>query len=256
MKRIIFAAFVLASVLSFGGCTKDNTDTMSNNAAAYGTAGKMLPPSIVTYQMMIDPPVSIASFQWSSGYMTTSALFFEGTPQIGDTTDLQKFETDNTATVKLFEPTVLGSVGVAIGLFDYGSYLLRLDPSKVNPCLALTGTYNLNGNLTPVQVTVNDQVLLNTRWMSNVLIQYKYNYVATLHLGMGALTYGISDEMMASAEKTNGTVMISNAVNPKLYQIILSNLQTNILEVSLSGYSQTLINPNTANPLPVTPSRS
>ncbi len=59
----------------------------------------------------------------------------------------------------------------------------------------------------------------------NVVITDNNSYTALTTLNLSLLTRGITESMLNSATRTNGTILISSTSNTNIYNIILKNLE-------------------------------
>jgi hypothetical protein len=272
---------VLAGVL-FSGCTKDSMDTLDSTAITNGNTARKniaVPPMII-YNLAATPVMYGRQMQWNNGYITVGALILEGTHINGDMISMEKFETSTNITVQLFAPVALGTLTTQPDTFNYGMFTIQLNPgnsiysvnsvdrtNSVNPANSpaaffLSGNFYMNdirrvgGVGIPVQVIINEKVLLSANWIKNITISDFKTYTATLSLNLNNLTDNITPEMFMDAQKTDGTIFITNTSNQNLYGIMMTNLQNDMLQAQFSLYPP-VINPNpTSIPIAATPPNS
>jgi len=238
MKRMkIWTAVILLCGLAVSGCKKDNTMAPGSAVAMSKTttAQDKWPCAPVSIEMASERLVTDGNLRWKEGYLTATALFFEGAlPAGNNTTTTEKYAADIQSTIKLFTPVILGRVNVPRNTYTSGSIQVQLNSYADNAALFMRGTYFLNGENIPLELTVNEPALISTEGLTNVMISNTSSYKATVYLNPGELTTGIDMTMMSGAVRTNGIITINSITNKDIYRIMVNNLQTHQLRVALS----------------------
>ena len=271
LKYMIAAAIISTALLA--GCNKENSfeNSLTGTAAGertinYGTAN-------VTYQLQVLLPPAGALIKWNAGNITTNELVFNGDINNGEMMTQKQYAADDERILDLFGDPVLGMVNVPYNMFSSGSFTIDLDPfihtevtqTEINHpgqtnSLFLSGICNIINekasdrinNMPPIQaipvvVIIKQRITLNSVWVNDVTINNP-RYIANLSLDLGQLTNGIDASMLGNAEITNGAILITNTVNSNLYNIIISNLQNNLLNVEYSEVSLSPVGqPNPVN---------
>ena len=223
MKQIkIMVAFAFLSVVLSAGCKKDSKSDITPDAMVITTS--------INYKLMTEPQNPSSFLIWNSGYITTSALTFNGTHTVGNSVRLAQFKTSKVQTVSLLNTTNLGTVGVVASAYDDISFTATLNANLMAHALFLTGIYNAKDQNVPVQLIIDGQVLLSSVWLQKVTVYPSAYYLTTLLFDLGQVTNGITANSLDGAVRTSGQIIISNEFNQDLYNLILGNL-TNEMKV-------------------------
>jgi len=240
MKTIkcMIAAAVIGTAL-FTGCNKDNsmeetgTGTTANETINNGNT------TTITYRLQTIPLRQGSLILWDKGYINAAKDFFNGSHMDGNMVQLDKFQGKGSQTVDLLDNPLLGTVSVPFNMYLGLSLSTQLNAVNGENALFLSGVTNIRNGFseviteTPVQVIVDEPVLLSSQQMNNVAVRQPAD-VATMVLDMNLLINGIDPPMLQKAEITNGVIIISRNSNPNLYGLILTNLQQNLLPVQIS----------------------
>ena len=229
-KLILSAA---AAAVLFSACRKDNVapDTRA----------------VLGYQLTVaDPSAAIqgkvaadGAIQWTAGYAYPHTMRF-GVKADGSKyseNHVTDYRTLDTARIDLFAQVAEGFGHVALAQEIYKEVELRIElkPRAVYPALQLKGTYtsSMGTAALPVTLQVFDGCEIKTE-VKDISIDKKTNFDAVTTLNLSALSNGITETMIANAELTDGTLLISNTTNRELYNVILGNLTNNRHAVQVS----------------------
>lgn len=251
MKKLMSWIPILMSVVLFSACMKDNSyDATPNNAAktgGIGTApiGSTATTTANTNVNTLKTGLAGVNFQlttvvppnplilWNSGSISMNSIAVDAFQTVGDMQHMGHFVTQDMNTVKLMSTVFLGTVGVDPGAYyamDLGVQLRPASNAGTPPGMYLTGNISVataSGSLgtLPVVLIVNDPVVMTAQIRSNIAIGNNQMLNANLLLDLGKITNGITAQMLAQANASNGSIVISANSNQNLYQLILNNLQ-------------------------------
>lgn len=260
MKRKILMAAALVTI-ALHGCQKEPMDLVRNdtptarpagntdktiielangnvngakqivNVVPTGTGVNVMPG--IGYQLLTLPQQQNQAVIWNSGYLAVNGIALNTYEQMGNALFRQHFETNAGQGVKLFSPTNLGAIHANAGSFYSIEMSLLLAPSGNSAALSLDGTLTTrnaaNGVVRiPVQLIVNETATMPGLWEHDITLAKGGNYNATLYLNLTRITAGITEAMLADAEKPNGVIVISANQNRNLYQQVIMNLQTSL----------------------------
>ena len=185
----------------------------------------------VTFQLLtLLPPGALVV--WNTGYLTTTALQADGYYPVGNSEHALHFAAPTGKpgqTVQLFSPVVLGSVPVSPGSYNSMDFSLVLGQDMSAASFYLSGTCTLNGVYVPVQISVIQSLEMTAHWGNSVTINNNgQSYTASMTLDLAQVTNGITTQMLAAAQRSNGTIVISSNWNNNLYHLMLSNLQNDL----------------------------
>ncbi len=253
IKYMIAAGIISAALIT--GCNKEN----SLESGLTGTAAATNGSANVTYQLRTLLPPAGTLIKWDKGSITSSGLFFYGSHLEGNMVSKETFEGKGSGTWDLFSNPVLGTVNVPFNNYLGVSLAVGLNPLNGTNSLSLSGVFGVppTGNIAvpaqpiPVQVIINEPIVLNTVWTSNVVINQPA-YAAAILLDMNGITNGIDAAMLENAQATNGTIFITSNSNQNLYGIIVANLQNNMINVEFSPGLTKDFNVNTQSAVSVT----
>lgn len=238
IKYMIAAASISAAC--FMGCTKQSSpESGLITAADAKTATTIDGNASVNFQLQVLLPPA-AMVKWSAGQITVSEDILDVSRAEGNM--VQKFTLTAPVgkTFDLFSNPVIGSVNVPYyAYFGLATSIGLFSPSpNADISMALSGVYsNGPGNIAiPLRVVINQPVTLNSLWLGSITINTG-GYTALMLLDMGQVTAGITREMFAGAQISNGTIVISSTSNANLYAMIISNLQNMNMNLQLSAQS-------------------
>lgn len=214
-KLLLSGLFVALAVSS---CKKN--DNVNPSA---GTSGADMSYQITTTNNTTAMKTTTgANLQWTSGYANPSVVKFEAQK---DGTEIE-YKSTNNAQIDLMAPVAVSFGGFTIpsGTYDKIELKIDLDKNGQNPALELNGQFS-NGTTTfPVQLVVTDFMELETE-QSDVTITDNTSFTAVTVLDLATITSGISDNMLLSAQLTNGTLIISASSNRLLYNLVVNNFK-------------------------------
>ena len=119
--------------------------------------------------------------------------------------------------------STLGNVTLAPGTYSEVEFKIELNPTSTDAAMELTGQYTSAGVTTPVVFRVTDALELKNE-KNNVVVTDNSTYKAITTIDLSLITTGITQAMLNSAIKTNGTILITSSINPGIYSILLTNL--------------------------------
>ncbi len=252
MKTInyVIAAAMVGAMLS--GCSKkDNNYNMASETII--PAAPKANVSVIVQTMRQKPGYML---QWNTGRITATQLQATGVHLIGNMLQATEYDQKVIRSIDILTPGIftLGSVAVPYDLYDHMSFGLQLAPvgltnsGRLDNSLYLSGSFysvpppdpmrptasKNSFNPVPIQIIVNDAVVMNTAWLDKIRLS-EPGYSATLFIDVNSITSGIDDVMLKNAVKTNGVIYITNISNQNLYGIILKNLENHLMEVRMSA---------------------
>lgn len=266
MKTINYLLAVALAGATLAGCSKrdNNFDVAADNIAP----APAQPTSRVSFvvKTMAQRP---GQFHWDMGTIAVAKTEFDGIQLHTDVFDVAEYTDKNIAAVDIINPSVtnLGAIAVPFGLYQRVSFGLKLAPVKeirpgmLSSSLFLSGTFTPNPTddnvaqpltkttSTPIQVVINDPVLMSGTWLMNVNMQQPA-YTATMTIDPANIMAGISETMLNNAIRTNQVIYITSTSNQNLYGMIIKNLENHVMDVQMSmGPIQGTYNDMVAKPL-------
>ena len=242
--RYLLAASIAVAALT-AGCSKQ--DNNYNVAADQLLPAK--PAANVLVRLQVERQRPGYMFQWNTGSITTSDVVFNGVHLIGNMLNKQEFTAEAVRSIDIIRPSVtdLGTIAVPFDTYTHASIGIGLLGLKSANSMNLANSLYLDGyyypvpppgarsvtDPIPVKVSVNGPVVMNSKWLDQVLIN-KADYIATVSINVFGLTAGLDQRMLNAAEQVNGTIYINSTTNQDIYRIIVANLQDNIMPVQLS----------------------
>ncbi len=116
-----------------------------------------------------------------------------------------------------------GSFVLPAGFYDKTSLKMDLDRNGNSPSLELNGQFTDGATSVPVMLEINDPMVIETD-QDSVTISNDSSYDAITTLDLSTMTAGITASMLLDAQLTNGTIVISEMSNRKLYDMVLNDL--------------------------------
>ena len=208
--NILLGATIALTTLFFIGCSKNN----SSGSAALKFQVQ------TTNRISTIARVDAGDIQWTSGFGSATEIKFEA--KMNGNEVEQKSQTIQK--LDLFSAiSTLGNVTLAPGTYSEVEFKVELNPTSTDAAMELTGKYTSGGVTTPVVFRVSDALELKNE-KNNVVVTDNSTYKAITTIDLSLITTGISQAMLNSAVKTNGTILITPAINSGIYTILLGNL--------------------------------
>lgn len=215
MKKLrSLSIIIVIALLLFVSCNKKNN---SDN------------PSGIKYKLQTINRTSIVgriaagNIQWTSGYGNATEIKFEAESNNHEV----EYKSSTPQRIDLFNGiATLGNITLPPGTYDEVEFKVELSASGNDAALELKGNYTSGNTITPVIFRVNSQLEIETE-KKNVVVTDNNNYTALTKLDLSSLTRGVTESMLNSAVRTNGTILISSTSNANIYNIILKNFQEN-----------------------------
>ena len=254
MKTInyLIAAGLISAALT--GCSKsDNSSLMASETVLPVTPNDNV--SVMVQTMRQKPGYML---QWNTGTITTNQLQVTGVHLIGNMLQASEYHDQAIKSIDILTPSLftLGTIAVPYGLYDHMSLGLLLarggltNSGRLDNPLFLSGLFysvpppdpkgpnaaRTSFDPVPIQIIVNDVVVMNTVWMDMIRLSQP-NYTAKFVIDVNRITSGIDDIMLNNAVRTNGVIYITNTSNQDLYGIILKNLENHMMEVNMAAMS-------------------
>lgn len=161
-----------------------------------------------------------ATITWNTGTAAPSSVKFEAKK---GTSEVEYTSTANQQ-VDLFNIAqgTFGNITLADGTYSEIELKINVNGTTTAPAMELNGNYN-NGTVDiPVAFKVTTPLLIKAE-KNNVAITGG-SFTAVTELNLSLYTTGITQAMLNSAAKTNGTIVISSVSNSSLYNIIVNNI--------------------------------
>jgi len=208
--NILLRTAIALTTLFFIGCSKNNSSGSAALKFQLQTSNRI---STIAR-------VDAGNIQWASGFGSATEIKFEA--KMNGNEVEQKSQT--VQKVDLFSAiSTLGNVTLAPGTYSEVEFKVELNPTSTDAAMELTGQYTSAGVTTPVVFRVSDALELKNE-KSNVVVTDNSTYKAITTIDLSLITTGITQAMLNSAIKTNGTILITSTINPGIYNILLSNL--------------------------------
>jgi len=196
--------------LTLNGCKKD---------VANGNAG-------IEYNLQTTNRSSIVqrtnagNIQWTSGHGSVTEIKFEAKSNNIKT----EFRSDIPYHIDLFSGiTSIGNISLPAGTYDEVAFKVELDTHGSYAAFELNGKFTSGTTTIPVVFKVNTDFEIETETKSIIVTSNK-NYLATTSLNLAPITNGVTESMLSSAARSNGSIVISSTSNANIYHIILGNL--------------------------------
>ena len=184
------------------------------------------PPGI-SYQLQTTNRSSVigrvesGNIVWTSGYGNANEVKFEGEGPNGEL----EYKSELQQHIDLFSGiSTLGNVTLTPGTYKEVDFKVELVPTTTEPALELNGSYTSTGAAVPIIFRISTALEIETE-MNNVIISANSGYQALTTLNLALLSRGITQTMLDSAVRTNGTILINSSNNLALYNIILNNFK-------------------------------
>jgi hypothetical protein len=209
ISNLLLSCTIAITLLVFTGCSKNN------NSA-----------STIKYQLQTTNRSAIISrtqtgnIQWTSGYGYATKIKFEA--KINN----QEIEHESNIAQKLdlFSAiTTLGSITLPPGTYSEVEFEVDLNPTATDAALELNGQYTSGGISTPVTFRVTSPLELENE-KNNVVVTDNNSFKALTTIDLSLITRGVTESMLNSAVRTNGTILITSAINSNIYNILVNNL--------------------------------
>jgi len=211
IMNLLLTATISVTTLFFISCNKnDNTD--SNSGIKYKLQ--------TTNRSSIVGRINAGNIQWTSGSGYATEIKFEAESNNREI----EFKSQVPQRIDLFTGIItLGNITLPPGMYDEVEFKVELNSSGSNSAFELLGQFTSGSNTTPVVFKVNSPLEIETE-RNNVVITDNNSYTALTTLNLSLLTRGVTESMLNSAARTNGTILISSSTNTNIYSIILNNL--------------------------------
>jgi len=218
MKKIGILSGGLILTIFFASCSKSN----STQPSASGTP--QMSYELKASNSLVNLPAKMTgtgTIDWTGGLASPTMIKFEA--KKGGTEIEYKSALDTTIDLMSSIAATFGGFTIPTG--TYNEIELKIDLSKngSNPALELDGTFTSGGVTTPVTVTINDFIEIQTE-QHDVTIDSTESFVAVTTLDLSSISAGITETMLNAATVTGGTIVISATSNRRLYEIIVDNL--------------------------------
>jgi hypothetical protein len=209
----ILAGMIISSTL-FVSCTKEQYNVAAepaptNNTATANTGAGGGATAMAAAQ-------TDYNMKFSAGYAMVTSMSMSS--------DDQYLAGASNQMINLFKPLTTADYPYLFG--PRSNFLVKLSaaPSSGLPALAITGSYNNNGEMIPVEFRIDVPVKLRSMSTAKTVTE-GMTIFDLLNGSTGALINGITPEMWRAALSTGRPVIISRSSNPDIYNMILSNLQ-------------------------------
>ena len=260
MKTIKYLLVVALAGAALTGCSKKDSN--------YNVVADNVLPSLpnanlsLVVQTIAQKPGGLV--KWDMGGIAATQIVFDGTQFTGgDMLTLAEYTDKAIKAIDIVHPstTNLGAVLVPFGKYQRVTFGLKLAPVGVTTTASLANSLFLSGSYystatanpmargafgpVPVQVIINDPVLMNSTWFSKVTLQQS-NYAVNFVIDVNNVMAGIDETMLNNAVRTNGVVYITNVSNQNLYGFIIKNLENHLMEARMSVPPVNVISTNVA----------
>ena len=160
------------------------------------------------------------NIQWTSGYGSATEVKFEAKLNNSEI----EHQSQTAQKIDLFSAiNTLGDITLTPGTYSEVEFKVELNPAGTDAALELNGQYTSGGVTTPVTFRVTAPLELKNE-KNNVVVTDNSTYKAITTLDLSLITTGVTQTMLNSAVRTNGTILITSAINANIYNLIINNL--------------------------------
>jgi hypothetical protein len=210
IPNILSKTAIAVGLLFFTSCKKENTGSGSAIQFQLQT----------TNRSSIIARTDAGSLQWTGGYGSATEIKFEAKLNSQET----ERKTQVAQKIDLMSPiTSLGDITLSPGTYSEVEFKVELNPSGADAALELDGQYTSGGITTPVVFRVTAPVELKNE-KNNVVVTDNSTFKAITTIDLSLITSTISESVLNSAVRTNGTILITSSVNANIYNTLLNNL--------------------------------
>ncbi len=221
MKRSLLLMLVVASIGSVFSSCKKNSTSYNTNPATGTQMDYQLVATNLSYSVTPATPGLTCSLVWTSGFANPDVVVFQATQK-----NLQvQLKSTNTQQIDVMSSLAVdfGTFALPAGFYDKTSLKMDLDRNGASPSFELNGQFTNGATSVPVMLEINDPVVIQTD-QDSVTISNDSSYDAVTTLDLSTVTSGITASMLLNAQLTNGTIVISDMSNRKLYDMVLDDL--------------------------------
>ena len=215
-------SFLLAGTLLFASCQKKDNSAADNSGVSVSM--KAVNPSATLQQNANTDALSrvqTVNLQWTSALASVNLLKFEAKSNGSEI----EFKSNIRQTIDLFSATnALGNITIPPGSFSEVEFKASLSPSGSTPALVMNGQLVDNSGTTAVVFQANEAIEIKGE-KNNVTLTGTTVHNAIIAMDLSKIVQGISAAELASAVRTNGTLLITANINSTLYGKIVRNLQ-------------------------------
>lgn len=246
IKKILFVAsgFILTASLLVS-CAK------SKNSAPAGTLKLQFNPLNANVTLGTTTTSTNSKLSWTEGFLNVTEVHVEGIPEVEGKNETEGKDekddsmADSTSVVNLFNPNQkFVNLEVAAGNYSNVKFRIEIAQKLTTPALFVKGTFtDSKGNIIPTQCSINNQSTnnytnggehdenddneLEIRATASTLNVTAQNAgTATVNLDFNLLFTGITDVALETATRVNGQIIIDNANNTAIYNIVRSNVNS------------------------------
>ena len=210
-QRFVLTAAVLTVFVS--SCSKDASNTTPIDHATVG----------ITMKATGGSSQDDYHLNWSSCIANASYAKFECKFQ-----HVRYITQTNIAgPIDLYAPVPIANSTFSIptGPYQQASLSVNLANTPTHPAMLLHGHYADNATLIPVDLVIDQDLVLNTEFKDVTVTNNTVTAFTTVD--MDYYSEGVTPEMLESAETSiGGNVIISSTSNKPIYDIIVHNLST------------------------------
>ena len=213
----------IATAIAITSCKKNHDDTNSLGFSMQLKAtNTSVPLSNTSSGANAEALRSTAvNINWTARTASANQLKFEA-KQNGKEIE---FKSSIQQTIDLFgSNSTLGNISVPAGTYDEIEFKAQLNSVGTNPALELKGDFTGNSAVMPIRFLANETILLKGE-KHQVTISSGTLHNAVTNMDLRKLTMNITATDLENAVRTNGQILITSAINQKLYDIIVKNLR-------------------------------
>lgn len=228
MNKYLYRLTAIALMVTFVSCSKENTAPAPTTATI---SYALMPGNEImgTENLSGTEDEAYGVFTWTGGMASVSEIHIQSR-------GANKNSYSNTVpqVINLFEAwNNLGSIEVPVGTYDTIEFRIVFAPSNTHDALNMSGTFEKNNMVLPINVIINEKVDLSFIKTTPTKLEANMDYEAAGTMALTWLAQNVDEEKLWAAEKVNGTVVISKTVNTDLYAFIWGLLNEGVLKVEL-----------------------
>ncbi len=246
MKKIIPILILGAATSMFTACHKQqSTNASPQPLATEGANQGYSYTTKIIYQLTALKTGTDSILYWDGGYMHIAGVTFNPI-YTGKNADTRMLPTQSTNrigqpidyTFNFFGPSIITGVAMPVINSQMANVTIQATPKGTTQTLELTGQYNYAVDMPPypphrIKFTVSQPLDLNTVWVQKAAIT-NAGAQANIVMDLQQLSRGITYPMMNAATVTGNTIYISATQNVNIYNILVENLRSMQLGLTLT----------------------
>ena len=215
MMKNLIPLSLIALVFIFSSCKKNNDTTTIGYQLTTSSQSTAINRLASTHRLQS------GTLAWDSGFAYVRSIRFEAKKDSASV----KYRSEVNQRVSLFDPlSSLGAISLQAGTYRKVEFKADLLSSTTTPSLVLYGHFSDGTANYPIIFSVSNECNIKGE-EEDVTINSGSGNTSVTTINLEALTGGITVSDWKSVTQSSGVIIISESVNPKLYQIVTDHLQ-------------------------------